>query len=319
MQPHLPRSVLAAALVTTLAAGCGSATASTGTAAPEKTSITVAAVAAESATGLYIAQDQGYFRKAGLNVTIKTITSPTAAMPGLLHSSVDVISGQLSTFISAQAADTGPFHVLASGLSLGPHVEAIAVPARSPVTSVPQLKGKTIAVNAIGGIDQILADVVLGTYQIRPSQVRFVAIPFPAMGPALASHRIDAAYLTEPYLTQAEQQHGAQPLADPDTGPAQGLPIAGYTTTQAWLSRYPRTAAAFARAVDQGNRLAAASPAAFQQAMEHELHITPLVADVMATGTYPLSVSPVQLQRVANVMYEFGALQHPFSVKAMTQ
>lgn len=319
MQPPRCRHALAAALVTTLIAGCGSATASTGSSGPEKPDITVAAVAAESATGLYIAQDQGLFAKVGLHVTIKTITSPTVAMPALLHGSMDVISGQLSTFISAQAAGTGSFRMLAAGLSLGPRVEAIAIPAHSPISSPAQLTGTTIAVNAVGGIDQILSDVVLRMYHIRPAQVHYVAVPFQAMGVALAAHRVNAAYLTEPYLTEAEQQNGATPIADPDNGPAANIPIAGYTTTQSWFQRYPRTAAAFAKAIDEGNELAVTKLAIFQKAMEDALHITPQVADVMATGTYPLSVNLVQVQRVADVMFEYGALKKPFDVKAMVK
>lgn len=317
MQHSRCRHALAAALLMTVAGGCGSATASTGSPGPEKPDITVAVVAAEASAGLYIAQDQGLFGKFGLHVTLKTVTSPAAALPVLLHGGLDVISGQISTFIQAQAAGLGRFRVLASGFSLGPGVEAIAVTRGSAVTSPQQLKGATIAVNAVGGIDQILAEASLSDYQISPRQVHYVAVPFQAMGAALAAHRVSAAYLTEPYLTEAEQRQGAQPLVDPDSGPAQDLPFSACMTTTAWAKSYPRTAAAFARAVTAGNELAATSLAVFQKAMEDQLHIPPVVADVMAAGSFPLSISKVQLQRVATFMYEFGALRRPFSVEAM--
>lgn len=316
MQRPPCRRGIAAALAITLA-GCGSATASTGAAGPEKTSITVALVANEAVAGLYIAQDQGLFDKAGLHVTIKTITSAAAALPALLHGSVDVIGAQISSFIQAQAAGTGQFRILAPANNLGPNVEAIAVPAHSPITSPAQLGGATIAVNAIGGINQILAEASLRDYQIRPSEVRYVAVPFQAMGAALTAHRVEAAYLSEPYLTEAEQQQGVSPLVDPDTGPAQGLPIAAYTATRAWDQAYPRTAAAFAQALREGNELAQTSLSDFQKAMEEQLHIPPVVADVMATGVFPVSINEVQLQRVANLMYNFGALKRPFSVRGM--
>jgi NitT/TauT family transport system substrate-binding protein len=304
-------------MITTLAAGCGSATASTSDARPEKPDLTVAVVAAEASAGLYIAADRGLFAKAGLHVTLKTVTSPTVALPGLLHGGIDIISGQLSTFISAQAAGLARFRVLATGFSLGPRVEAITVPEGSPITAPQQLRGATVAVNAIGGIDQILAEASLSAYQISPRQVHYVAVPFQSMGAALASHRVDAAYLTEPYLTEAEQQQGAAPLLDPDAGPAQDLPFSAYMTTAAWASRYPRTAQAFAKAVTQGNLLAATNLTVFEKAMEDQLHIPPVVADVMATGSFPLGVDEVQLQRVATFMYEYGALKHPFNIKAM--
>jgi NitT/TauT family transport system substrate-binding protein len=321
MHPRLPRGALAAVMIAAtaaMAAGCGTAAARPA-AGPEKTSLVVAAVPAESASGLYLAQEQGLFARAGLHVTIKTIVSPTAVLPALLHGRIDVVSGQWSTFIAAQAAGIGTFHALAPGFALGPRVEAIVVRPHSPITTVRRLKGATIAVNAIGGIDQMLANVVLRAYGISRSQVRYVAMPFPDMGAALAAHRVDAAYLTEPYLTTAEEKSGAVIIADPDAGPAAGLAIAGYTVTASWFRRYPRTAAAFARAVEQGNALATTNIALWQHVMAAALHLPPAVADVMASGTYPLDVDPVQLQRVADLMLAYGQLKKPFDAAELTK
>ena len=64
-----------------------------------------------------------------------------------------------------------------------------------------------------------------------------MVIPFPAMGPALAAHHIDAAYCTGPYCTIMEQKYGARVVADMDQGPAQNLLISGCTVTGAWLTK----------------------------------------------------------------------------------
>jgi NitT/TauT family transport system substrate-binding protein len=37
----------------------------------------------------------------------------------------------------------------------------------------------------------------------------------------------------------------------------------------------------------------------------------------MALDTYPIGIDPVRLQRVADVMRQFGLLQNPFSVRDM--
>jgi NitT/TauT family transport system substrate-binding protein len=277
----------------------------------------VAVVATEGAAGLYIAQNQGYFRRLGLKVTLKTVTSATVALPALLHGSVGVVDAQYTTFIQAQAAGTGQFRVLAPGWNLGAHVEEILVPAKSSISTVPQLKGQTIAVNAIGGINQLITDALLHIYGINPGQVHFVAVPFQDMGAALAAHRVDAAYMTEPYITEAEQEHGAQVLLDADTGATQGLPITGYTVLNSWARKYPGTAAAFAKAITEGNAEVTLNAGVFQKAMEDQLHLPPLVADLMATGTFPTGINDSELQRVANLLYQFGALKHPFTVEGM--
>jgi NitT/TauT family transport system substrate-binding protein len=317
---HPPRfgRALGAALVATAVTGCGSATATdTRTSKIANPDITVAVVANEGAAGLYIAQDEGLFKKAGLNVTTKTVTSGSAALPVLIHGSVQVAAGQYSTFIQAQAAGTGEFRVLAPGWNLGPRVESVVVPKGSAIKTVPQVKGKTIAVNQLGGIDQILTDAVLSVYGIKPGQVSYVAIPFQGMNAALAAHRVSAAYLTEPYLTEAEQQLGAQVIADANNGATQGMPVTGYTATKAWAAKYPATAAAFAKAVTEGNEQVQLNPGAFQKAMEDQLHLPALVADEMGTGTFPSGINDSQLQRVADLLAEFGALKKPFKVNGM--
>jgi hypothetical protein len=37
----------------------------------------------------------------------------------------------------------------------------------------------------------------------------------------------------------------------------------------------------------------------------------------MATGTFPTSANPVQIQRVADLMRQYGQLKQPFSVKPL--
>jgi NitT/TauT family transport system substrate-binding protein len=316
MHPRV-RHALSMALVTLLAAGCGSAADTTSARGPELRDITVGVVASESSAGLYIAANQGLFREAGLNVTLKTITGAAAVLPALLHGSVQVIGAQLTTFIQAQASGAAQFRILAPGGSLGPHVESIVVPPGSPVTSPAQLKGKTIAVNAIGGIDQILAEISLRAYGVGPGHAHYAAVPFQGMDKALAAHRVDAAYLAEPYLTEAEQQLGAQVILDPDAGAAQGVMISAYVATRSWAQRYPRTAAAFARAIDQADALIITRPAVFTRAMEDQLHLSPQVADVMAPGTFPTALAGTQVQAVSNLLATAGALKTPFPVKVM--
>jgi NitT/TauT family transport system substrate-binding protein len=64
--------------------------------------------------------------------------------------------------------------------------------------------------------------------------------------------------MVEPFVTYAEMT-GAEPLADTDSGATQNLPIAGYMVTQSWEQKYPGTAAAFRRALLEGQRIASVS------------------------------------------------------------
>jgi NitT/TauT family transport system substrate-binding protein len=179
---------------------------------------------------------------------------------------------------------------------------------------VGRLRGKTIAVNALKGLAVLLTSNVLNSYGVNPATVHFVVIPFPAMATALTAHRVDAAFMTEPFLSGAEEANGVVPLFDIDQGAAHDFPIAGYVTTQAWAARYPATRGAFAAALARGQRVAATSRPAVQQAMTANLHVSKVTAATMALGTYPLVMTGNDLARVATLMKLNGLL--PSSVNA---
>ena len=299
------------------AAGCGSTSAQAPSPALEKTSITVAAVPAEGATGMYIAQDKGLFARAGLHVTIKDVTSSATVIPGLVHGDFQVASGQFSPFIAADASGLARLDIVAPGFALSPHVNEIMAPPGSPVKSVADLKGKTIAVVAPNSEISDLLYSVLGANGIAPGQVKLVTIAFPAMAAALAAHRVDAAYLTEPYATEAGQKYGDVGIADIDAGPAQHFPISGYAVLSSWAKKNPGTARAFAKAVEEGNQIADSDIAELQHAFIVALHLPPHIADLMATGTFPTQLDSVQIGRVEQLMLRYGQLKKPFNVKTM--
>jgi NitT/TauT family transport system substrate-binding protein len=267
--------------------------------------------------GLYIAQQRGYFTAAGLHVTITPVASGVNALPNLVKGSVDVDEGQWTSDLAAEAAGAARLHVLAPGNSGGNALEEVVTPPGSAIRTVDQLRGKTIAVNALNGLAVLLTANVLNSYGVPASAVHFVVIPFPAMGAALAAHRVDAAFLTEPFLSAAEQAQGAVPLFDIDQGAAQDFPIAGYVATQAWATKYPRTAAAFTAALTRGQRIAATSRAAVGQALRGALHISSQTAATMALGTYPLTMTRVELQRVATLMQLNGLLSRKVNTSAL--
>jgi NitT/TauT family transport system substrate-binding protein len=282
-----------------LAAGCGSAKV---TGQPEKPDLTVAVVPAAGPAGLYIAQADGFFTQAGLHVKIENVASGSDAIADLVNGSVDVDQGQWTSDLAAEAAGVVKLHALAAGNSGASGVEQISVLPSSGISTVKQLAGKTIAVNALQGLPVYLSDTVLAEYGMSSSEVHFVAIPFPAMGNALTSHRVDAAFMIEPYATEAEDQDGVEPLVDLDQGATQDFPLTGYVATQTWMAKYPRTAAAFTRALARGQQLAATNRPDVEKALVKYTTISKQTAALMATGTFPQAVTVADLVRVAGLI-----------------
>jgi NitT/TauT family transport system substrate-binding protein len=165
---------------------------------------------------------------------------------------------------------------------------------------------------------------VLTENGIKLSQVRFPTqpIPFPQMAGELAAGKIDAMAEPEPFATAAEQQYGVVQLADLNQGATEEFPIQGYVVTRSWAQQNPGTLRAFVTALSQGQEIADTSRAEVEKAMEslsgpQNGEVPPIVAAVMAVNIYPTAIDQIRIQRVADVMYQFGLLSKRFNVGPM--
>jgi len=305
---------LVAAVISILVAGCTSAggtiAVTAAAAAPEEPDITVAALPAVDLASLYIAQDQGLFAEQGLHVTIEKIASSQAIITDQLKGAVDISAGSYVPYIAAQAAGA-KFHILAEASTLGPDSRALVVPADSRVTTVGQLAGRKIGLNGTNSIGTLLVSALLAQNGVSPRTVHFVTdtAGFPAMPAELKDGVWAAAFLSEPYITVAAEQYGEQVLADLDQGALMNFPIDGYVATQGWAQRFPNTAAAFVRAIEEGQLIANTDPAAVQAAIGKYDSLPPVVTASIVPSRYPIgAVNQTRIQRVAAAMLQFGML-----------
>ena len=147
--------------------------------------------------------------------------------------------------------------------------------------------------------------------------MQFVPVKFPDMARALSSGQVDAAWLPEPFVSQDEESIGAVPLADSNQGTTQNIPISGYMVTAAWLKKYPNTAAAFRTAILKAQAVAATDPGAIQQGMEGFAGTTKETAAIANAPEFPTQQNEVLLQRLADLMLNFGMLQQHYNVNQM--
>jgi len=214
--------------------------------------------------------------------------------------------------------------------------QTIFVMPKSHVNSLAQLKGKLIGVNAPNNIDYLLDVSVLKENGINPEEVRFPngkdkasaqyadggAIPFPFMASQLADGHLAAATLPEPFASLAEQNLGAVPLTDLNQGATTDFPIEGYVVTKAWAAKNPHTLQRFLAALSAGQEIADTDRAAVEQAYAdikgaQNGQVQAPIAAVMALDTYPIGIDATRLQRVANVMFQFGLLSSQYKVSNM--
>src|SRR6185437_2850915 len=332
-------SVAALTTVAALAAGCSSSSSSTavgGTAlertlptdfgAAEKTTLNVGVVPAMDSAGFFIALHDGLFSREGLTIKYSPATSSETAVAQQVakNPTLDISGGNYVSYINEAALDHQPIELIAEASIMQQGAQTIFTMPTSKIKTLSELKGKLVGVNAPGNIDYLLGVSVLQENGVNPTSVKFPAapIPFPQMGGMLASGAISAAILPEPFASQAEQQYGAVPLADLNQGATSDFPVEGYVVTKQWAQKYPNTLKRFLAALELGQEISDTDRPGVEQAFEalngpQNGQVSPGIAAVMALDTYPIGIDATRIQRVADVMFQFGLLKTRFNVSSM--
>lgn len=285
------------------------------------TTVTVAAPDIASSVPLQIAQSQGLFKAEGLNVKVETVANSNVTTGPLLAGTLDFTSENwVGMYIQEKNNPKLGLKVIADNFQATDNIAAIVVPKGSTITSVKQLVGKTIALPGTGtSIGPLSVDVLLNSYGIKATatnpQYKTAVEPFPTMPAALAQGKVDAAWVTEPFVTVAEEA-GAHVLAYTYSGALKNFPIGPWATTESFAEKNPKVVKEFTAAITKAQQLAASDPALVRK--EEPIWIPTLsskIADVMAQGTYDTTVSLTTLQRVADVMENYGFLDPSYNAQ----
>jgi NitT/TauT family transport system substrate-binding protein len=207
--------------------------------------------------------------------------------------------------------------VVADGAQTLPNTNDLMVARNSPIQSVAQLRGKTIAVNATGNIATMMTDSTLRAYGVPVDSVRYKVMPFPDMAAALAAHTVDAAWMAEPFITESGEQAGAEELADTASGLMASFPISGYVTLRSYARANPAVVAEFTAALVQAEAMSANRSVVEQAIATYIGGMTPALVAAVQLDQYPTALSRARLQRVADTMLSAGLLTRPFNVSQL--
>ena len=109
---------IAATVAISVLAGCSSTTGQV-TGPLEKTNLVVDAFPAIDSVGLFIAEQEGLFKKQGLNVKIDLAMDSQSAITGQLAGTYDITSADYVTYIDNVLNDNAPLRIVAPHLQFG--------------------------------------------------------------------------------------------------------------------------------------------------------------------------------------------------------
>jgi len=194
---------------------------------------------------LWIAQDQGFFKKHGLDVELTLIRGGGRVMAGLISGEMRFVSAALSQVVGPVAQGADPVLILAFVKKL-PYLFMAASHIRSP----DDLKGKKIGVATFGGAAYVASHIVLRQFGLEAKRDQITLIQIgtePERVMALIGGSIDAAMLasemasrvpTPPFRTMVDLRTSTLPWLH-----------TGLITTRSFMKANPRITEASVRAL----------------------------------------------------------------------
>ncbi|NRQ38288.1 ABC transporter substrate-binding protein [Nonomuraea sp. NN258] len=309
--------ILALTLVVALTAACGNGgdpQPATGAGGVEKADLTIGMLPLPEVAPIQIAIDKGYFAAEGLKVKYELIQGGAAAIPDLVSGKLDLLHSNYVSALLAASTGAAKLKVVGEAYVAKNGNFVLMTKKDSPIKTLADLKGKKVGVNTSGNVATLAVSALVKTAGLTTSDITFVERPFPQMAGALDGGIVDAAVMPEPFWQTAAGQSGAATLSELFTANTLDFPMAGYLTTDEFARANPKTVAAFQRGLRKAVDLAISTPAEAKAAMLKYTKIDQATADQMKLGGYSPTIDKARLQRVADLMVEFGYLKSAFDV-----
>jgi NitT/TauT family transport system substrate-binding protein len=328
LRTRLPIVATALTLVTTLT-GCsllGGSDDEADSPAPsngklETTELNVSIMKTTDLAPFHIAVQEGFFEDEGLKITHVDAPSGGESVGKLISGEVDVAYSSYTPFFLAEsrsaAQNVGGIKFVADAASAGPGSTMVVALPTSTVKSVKDLAGKRVAVTATGTISDLMTMSTMKTNNVDHTSVQWVQTPFPAMASRLANGEVDAAFVTEPFIQDTERNAGAVPVVDAATGPTADMPVAGWGSTGDFVKKHPNTIAAFQRAMQRGTDLALEDRSLVEPVLVKFSGVDEDTAKMATLLTFQSKLDATRIQRVPDLMLEFGVIQAPLDVSKM--
>ncbi|MCE5203952.1 MAG: MetQ/NlpA family ABC transporter substrate-binding protein [Actinomycetia bacterium] len=262
--------------------------------AAEPEPIKIGTLPTEDALPLWVAEEEGLFTKAGLNVEIITLQAAQERDAAFASGAIDAFMGDV---IAAAALEAGGSPVSLATVMLG----ATPAEGRFGIVAKPGSKARTL--NDLAGVpvgtssasiqeyvfDALMADAGVSADQVKKEVVAKV----PARYELLMSGKLEAASLPEPLLSLAEKQ-GAVLIADDTTGDNLTQTVLGVSDGYLAMPGGMKTVSELLRVWDEAVTTINKDPDSWRSLLVDKARLPEPLKDTYAVNMYPMASMPTQ-------------------------
>lgn len=186
----------------------------------------------------YVAREEGFFKKYGLDVELQLITLTSNIPPSLQSDSIQI--GGIAPSVLLQAAAGGLDLTAIAGASLSDNSSAnpgIVVKSTSAIRTPQDFIGRKIGVPGLGGALHVLMRRWLTLKGVDYRKVTFIEVPFPQMNDVLKGGSIDAAVVADPFMSRIAQSGVGTVLVNLSKELPDGFSVLLYASTREWAKK----------------------------------------------------------------------------------
>jgi NitT/TauT family transport system substrate-binding protein len=296
------RSLLAAALAVAPIAAAGPA------AAQPITHLKMMYEAVSGFSSAYVAQEEGFFKKHGIDMSF--VLTPTSGNnpPALVSGSVQVAGPTVPTVLEAN--DAGLDLVIISSGDVYPLQGDILVARQgSGIEKPADLKGKSVGVPGIGALLDFMLHRNLKANGVDPKTVRFVEVGFAHAADALKSGRIDAYPAEAPFTARILQSKAGYAVKDWLADTPDGTLTVVYATTRKWAEANKDTVVALRQAMREANAFIKTHHDVMYKDIAKYTHLPVKVVSSLEPPNLAVDISPKQIKFWIDLVKDSGVIK----------
>jgi NitT/TauT family transport system substrate-binding protein len=277
-------------------------------AAQAQTKVRIMYTAVAPYASSFIAKDQGFFAKRGIDAELILAANGSVIIAGVVSGNVEVGTPTPTVFI--QALESGLDQIAIAATNVLPDASRSGVLARTDtnIKTAQDLAGKKVGVPGLNGLLDVMFRKWLADSGVDTKRVSYLETSFPQMSDLLKAGQVDAVVAVDPFYSRILDQKTGYLIDDYTRNVPAGTIASVYSATSKWANANPAVVKAFQESLVEGIAFSKTNVDATRDSIARYTKLPPGVVASLPVPNLSAKIGPQDLKFWIDTMTERGML-----------